>query len=55
LPAKEYAFLELNTDLDTQGFVWVDPLRVNADFAKEKSKLKERAAYLTALEKRMVP
>ena len=55
LPPKEYAFLEINPALDQQGFEQVAPLLVKAEFVKEKSKLEERAAYLTALEKRPVP
>ena len=55
IPPKEYAFLEINPALDAQGYEVLDPRRVHAAFAKEKPKLEQRAAHLTALEKGPTP
>jgi len=55
IPPKEYAFLEINPDLDAQGYEVLDPRRVHASFAKEKPRLEQRAVHLTALEREPTP
>ena len=52
IPAKEYAFLEIDPELDSAGFNIVDQRLVKHEFAIEKPKIEERAQFFTDIEAR---